>query len=92
MKGIGRRRLARKLGASSNSRTAPTRAFSLNVKTSIDSPNGNNNVTRAARAAKINKSQHYAKVKSSPEYAAAFQQAFKMGCDALSDVAVTRAH
>jgi hypothetical protein len=49
------------------------------------------NVTRAARAAQINKSQHYAKLKSSPEYAAAFQQALQMGCDALSDVAVTRA-
>ena len=49
------------------------------------------NVTRAAKAAKINKSQHYAKLKSSPEYAIAFQQALQMGCDALSDVAVTRA-
>jgi hypothetical protein len=49
------------------------------------------NVTRAAQAAKINKSLHYAKLKSSPEYAAAFQQALQMGCDALSDVAVTRA-
>jgi hypothetical protein len=49
------------------------------------------NVTRAARAAKINKSQHYAKLKSSPEYAAAYQQAWQMGCDALSDVAVMRA-
>jgi hypothetical protein len=48
------------------------------------------NITRAAKAAKINKSLHYAKVKSSPEYAAAFQQAL-LGCDALSDVAVTRA-
>src|ERR1035437_4702154 len=34
---------------------------------------------RAAKAAKINKSQHYAKVNSSP--------ALQMGCDALSDVA-----
>ena len=49
------------------------------------------NVTRAAKAAKINKSQHYTKLKSSPEYAIAFQQAMQMGCDALSDVAVTRA-
>jgi hypothetical protein len=49
------------------------------------------NVTRAARAARINKSQHYAKLKSSPAYAAAFQQALQMGLDALSDVAVTRA-
>jgi hypothetical protein len=49
------------------------------------------NVTRAAHAAKINKSLHYAKLKSSPEYAAAFQNAMQMGCDALSDVAVTRA-
>jgi len=49
------------------------------------------NVTRAAHAAKINKSQHYAKLKSSPEYAAAYQQAWQMGCDALSDVAVMRA-
>jgi hypothetical protein len=49
------------------------------------------NVTRAAKAARINKSQHYAKLKSSPEYAAAFQQALQIGCDALSDVAVTRA-
>jgi hypothetical protein len=49
------------------------------------------NVTRAAHAAKIHKSQHYFKLKSSPEYAAAFQQALQMGCDALSDVAVMRA-
>ena len=49
------------------------------------------NVTRAARAAKIHKSQHYFKLKSSPEYAAAFQEALQMGYDALSDVAVTRA-
>jgi hypothetical protein len=49
------------------------------------------NVTRAASAAKIHKSQHYAKLKSSPEYAAAFQQASQVGCDALSDVAVMRA-
>jgi len=49
------------------------------------------NVTRAAQAAKINKSHHYAKLKSSPEYAAAFQDAMQIGCDALSDVAVTRA-
>ena len=49
------------------------------------------NVTRAAHAAKIHKSQHYAKLKSSPEYAAAFQQALQIGYDALSDVAVTRA-
>lgn len=49
------------------------------------------NVTRAAHAAKIHKSQHYLKLKSSPEYAAAFQQALQMGYDALSDVAVTRA-
>jgi hypothetical protein len=49
------------------------------------------NVTRAARAAKIHKSQHYAKLKSSPEYAAAFQRALQMGYDTLSDVAVTRA-
>jgi hypothetical protein len=49
------------------------------------------NVTRAAKAAKINKSQHYAKRKSSPEYEIAFEQAMQMGCDALSDVAVTRA-
>jgi hypothetical protein len=49
------------------------------------------NVTRAARAAKINKSQHYAKMKSSPEYATVFQQAQQQGFDALSDVAVTRA-
>ena len=28
---------------------------------------------------------------SSPEYPAAFQEALRMGCDALSDVAVTRA-
>ena len=49
------------------------------------------NVTRAAHAAKIHKSQHYAKLKSSPEYAAAFPQALQMGYDALSDVAVTRA-
>ena len=49
------------------------------------------NVTRAARAAKIHKAQHYFKLKSSPEYAAAFQEALQMGYDALSDVAVTRA-
>ena len=49
------------------------------------------NITRAAKAAKINKSLHYAKMKSSPDYAVAFQQALQMGCDALSDVAVTRA-
>ena len=49
------------------------------------------NVTRAAHAAKINKSQHYDKFKSSPEYASAVQEALRMGCDALSDVAVTRA-
>jgi hypothetical protein len=48
-------------------------------------------VTRAAKAAKINKSLHYAKLKASPEYAIAFQEALQMGCDALSDVAVTRA-
>jgi hypothetical protein len=49
------------------------------------------NITRAAHAAGINRSQHYAKFKSSPEYTAAFQEAFRMGCDALSDLAVTRA-
>jgi hypothetical protein len=49
------------------------------------------NVTRAAKAAKIKRSQHYAKLKSSPEYAAAFREALQIGCDALSDVAVTRA-
>ena len=49
------------------------------------------NVTRAARAARIHKSQHYAKLKSNPEYAAAFREALQIGCDALSDVAVTRA-
>jgi len=49
------------------------------------------NVTRAAKAAKINKSQHYATLKSSPEYAAAFREALQMGFDALADVAVTRA-
>jgi hypothetical protein len=49
------------------------------------------NVTRAAHAAKINKSQHYDKFKASPEYASAFQEAMQMGCDALSDVAITRA-
>lgn len=49
------------------------------------------NVTRAAHPAKIHKSQHYAKLKSSPEYAATFQQALQTGFDALSDVAVTRA-
>ena len=49
------------------------------------------NVTRAARAAKIKRSQHYTHLKSSPEYAAAFQQALQIGMDALSDVAVTRA-
>lgn len=49
------------------------------------------NVTRAARAAKINKSQHYAKLKSSPAYEAKFRQALQEGFDTLSDVAVTRA-
>lgn len=49
------------------------------------------NVTRAAHAAKINKSLHYAKRKSSPEYAAEFRLAEQMGYDAVSDVAVTRA-
>jgi hypothetical protein len=49
------------------------------------------NITRAAHAAKINRSQHYAQVKSSPEYAAAFQEAVRIGCDTLSDVAVARA-
>ncbi len=49
------------------------------------------NVTRAARAAKINRSLHYAKLKSSAEYAAEFQLAEQMGYDAVSDVAVTRA-
>ena len=49
------------------------------------------NVTRAAIAAKMNKSQHYAKLKSSPDYAAAFQQALEVGYDAISDVAVMRA-
>jgi hypothetical protein len=48
-------------------------------------------VTRAAKLAKFNKSQHYAKLKSSPAYAAAFQQAWQIGWDALSDVAVSRA-
>ena len=37
------------------------------------------------------KSVHYAKLKSSPEYATAFQEALQIGCDALSDIAVTRA-
>jgi hypothetical protein len=49
------------------------------------------NITRAAHAAKINKFLHYAKLKSSSEYAAAFQQALQVGYDAVSDVAVTRA-
>jgi hypothetical protein len=49
------------------------------------------NVTRAAHAAKIHRSQHYAKMKSSPEYEAEFQDALRVGCDALSDVAVIRA-
>ena len=49
------------------------------------------NVTRAAHAAGINKSQHYAMLESSPEYAAEFQRSLKMGYDALSDLAVARA-
>jgi len=49
------------------------------------------NVTRAAKAAKINRSQHYSKLQSSPEYAAAFREALQTGLDALSDLAVTRA-
>src|SRR6185369_8251612 len=49
------------------------------------------NITRAAKAARINKSQHYAKLKSSPGYATAFQQAMQIGYDTVSDVAVTRA-
>jgi hypothetical protein len=49
------------------------------------------NVTRAAHAAKIDKSQHYAMLESCPEYAAEFQRSLKMGYDALSDIAVARA-
>ena len=49
------------------------------------------NVTRAAHAAGINKSQHYAMLESCPEYAAEFQRALQMGHDALSDLAVARA-
>jgi len=49
------------------------------------------NVTRAARAAKINPCSHYAKLKTSLEYRAAFDACFAIGCDALSDVAVERA-
>lgn len=49
------------------------------------------NVTRAAKAAGINPAHHYAKLKSSPEYAVAFAEAFEAGCDAMSDVAIERA-
>jgi len=49
------------------------------------------NVTRAAAAAGMDKSHHYAKLQSSEEYREAFEVAFQMGCDALSDVAVERA-
>jgi hypothetical protein len=49
------------------------------------------NITRAAHAAKIDKSQHYAMLESCPEYAAEFQRSLKMGYDALSDIAVARA-
>jgi hypothetical protein len=49
------------------------------------------NVTRASEAAGIHKSAHYAKLKSNPEYAAAFQETMQIGCDAMSDVAVERA-
>jgi hypothetical protein len=49
------------------------------------------NVTRAAKAARINKSQHYAKLNSSLEYRAAFDACMAIGCDAMSDVAIERA-
>ena len=49
------------------------------------------NVTRAAKAAGINKSQHYAKLQSSEDYRAAFDACMAIGCDAMSDVAVERA-
>src|SRR4051812_18690348 len=49
------------------------------------------NITRAAAAAKMNKSHHYEQMRSSPEYAEAFREAFQIGLDAVCDVAVTRA-
>jgi len=49
------------------------------------------NITRAAEAAGMDKSHHYAKLRSSEEYREAFEIAFQVGCDALSDVAVERA-
>jgi hypothetical protein len=49
------------------------------------------NITRAAKAAHINPCSHYAKLKTSLDYRAAFDACFQIGCDALSDVAVERA-
>jgi hypothetical protein len=49
------------------------------------------NVKRAAKAAGIHRSQHYAKLQSSLEYRAAFDACLAIGFDALSDTAVERA-
>jgi hypothetical protein len=48
-------------------------------------------VMRAAQAAGINRSLHYAKLQSDPEYAQAFEAALRIGYDAVSDIAVERA-
>lgn len=49
------------------------------------------NVKRAAKAAGIHRSQHYAKLNSSLEYRAAFDACLAIGFDAISDIAVERA-
>jgi len=49
------------------------------------------NVSRAAEAAGMSRAAHYAKLHESPEYRKAFEEAVRVGCDAVSDVAIERA-
>ena len=48
-------------------------------------------VTRAARAAKIERTSHFLWKRDDPEYAAAFDVAQEIAAEALEDAAVTRA-
>jgi len=68
-----------------------TRRFGPKITAFLKAIRACPSVARAARAAKINPSSHYEKLKTSLEYRAAFDACFEIGCDALSDVAVERA-
>lgn len=48
-------------------------------------------IRRAAEAAGISPAAHYKRLKVDPEYAEAFEAAFAVGLDAISDVAIERA-